>query len=110
MVDAMKVPTFFFSQELLLSLGAKLGDWLLLGAGEPSWVRLVDHKEVVALSPPAWQRKAVHGWHMSVMFVFDSGSSVGLRALSALMILPGAAFDSPSCWITGVVRSHSWTH
>lgn len=55
-------------QELLLNLGAELGDWLLLSGGQspwgpcgPCWARLVDAKEVLALEPPSWQRKARHG-------------------------------------------------
>jgi len=57
-------------QELLLNLGAELGDWLLLSGGlgqspwgpcGPCWARLVDAKEVLALEPPSWQRKAPRG-------------------------------------------------
>lgn len=48
-------------EEILEIFGAKLGDWLLilpaLALDSPCWVKLVDSKEVVALTPPPWQRK-----------------------------------------------------
>ncbi|CAK9044070.1 Peroxisomal biogenesis factor 6 (Peroxin-6) [Durusdinium trenchii] len=73
-------------EEILEIFGAKLGDWLLilpaLALDSPCWVKLVDSKEVVALTPPPWQRKELPLIHLPAGLLELLGATVGRSEIS----------------------------